>query len=131
MQQRMAPSHKTVQIQVKNGWCLTQRITSSHPRLYRRCNKYTFTSSHHPHTPPSHTSSSHIPLSHVSFTHHPHTPPLHTTSHTPPSHIPLTHLHTPPSHITLTCQEPNSFFVMTNLWVTCNQTYGKCAEVRL
>lgn len=25
-------------------------------------------------------------------------------------------------------QEPNSFFVMTNLWQTCNQTQGLCAE---
>ena len=26
-------------------------------------------------------------------------------------------------------QEPNEFFVMTNLWQTCNQTQGLCAEV--
>ena len=26
-------------------------------------------------------------------------------------------------------QEPNEFFVMTNLWKTCNQTQGHCAEV--
>ena len=26
-------------------------------------------------------------------------------------------------------QEPNEFFVMTNLWKTCNQTQGLCAEV--
>ena len=27
-------------------------------------------------------------------------------------------------------KEPNEFFVMTNLWKTCNQTQGVCAEVR-
>ena len=26
-------------------------------------------------------------------------------------------------------QEPNAFFVTTNMWVTCNQTYGECPEV--
>eukprot|EP00731_Ephydatia_muelleri_P007737 Em0004g75a len=25
-------------------------------------------------------------------------------------------------------QEPNSFFVMTNMWVTCDQSYGFCGE---
>ena len=28
-------------------------------------------------------------------------------------------------------QEPNEFFVMTNLWKTCNQTQGLCAEVSI
>ena len=26
-------------------------------------------------------------------------------------------------------QEPNSFFIMTNMWITCNQHYGVCPEV--
>lgn len=25
-------------------------------------------------------------------------------------------------------EQPNSFFVMTNMWVTCSQTYGTCVE---
>lgn len=30
--------------------------------------------------------------------------------------------------VLLVYQEPYSFFVMTNMWVTCNQTYGVCGE---
>ena len=34
-----------------------------------------------------------------------------------------------PQNNCMCMQEPNEFFVMTNLWKTCNQTQGLCAEV--
>ncbi|KAL5496267.1 hypothetical protein EMCRGX_G012512 [Ephydatia muelleri] len=33
-----------------------------------------------------------------------------------------------PADYVIPPEQPNSFFVMTNMWVTCNQTYGTCVE---
>lgn len=33
-----------------------------------------------------------------------------------------------PADYVIPPEQPNSFFVMTNMWVTCNQTYGTCLE---